>query len=158
MNKMIMLGLLLATVHPSLATNVVSAASLKEGVPIIGFLGHPLGTIVTVQCTGAPTPLQQTKDDNWTRAVVILSVNEEQLTTPVTMELRSFPWAKVDVPKPKEVVTIVGYETGGYKGIPGKVFAFIPATQTKEYQFETAFQAVKRIAGNSAQRSSGYQR
>lgn len=116
----------------------VSVDDLNGKVAVIGRLGKPLGTIVTIR--GQLVQPQEKGEDNLFR---IESV-DGQAITPINMEIVLFPGEKF--PTGGEAGWI-GYEDGGFEGVPQQAMpnsTSQPLFQTRVGRaFITRFHATK---------------
>jgi hypothetical protein len=123
----------------NLTTNNVSVADLNQQQPI-GQLGHPLGKIMTISGI-----IRQGELSAKSPVHLVLSVeaaNDSPLAQPVTIEFNLFMTAQVAKPLFGQSFKYVGYETGGFTGVPAEAFKYLPAIATTSHQFNTSFQVL----------------
>ncbi len=103
---------------------------------VLGALGRPFGTIVTVSGRAIANPSHRKADDGYPVVLRITTVDGKPLPGPV-----DYPFmlaGSVDVRRPGvgEAFTLRGFETGGYDGVPS---GFTATWQTAGFHFESAF-------------------
>jgi hypothetical protein len=104
---------------------------------VMGRLGLPLGTLVTVTGEAIPNTSLNKADAGDALFLSISSVNGKPLSAPV-----NFPFRKaqdsIDVAEPKigDSFEFRGYETGGYVGVP---LHYGSHWQTTGFYFKTEF-------------------
>jgi hypothetical protein len=116
-----------------------------SGLNVIGTLGKPLGTVVTVEGVVAPDDERRLKSDEGETLLKISKVTGEPLHHEVILHFRLLSFVSIEIPKPGDHFKLVGYETGGFTGIPAEAFKHIPQATTTGYQFEVHFQALKSV-------------
>jgi hypothetical protein len=107
--------------------------------PVLGRLGHSLGGIVTIEGTVADGSFTRAKADEGETLLRVRIVNGKRLKDEQVFPFRPSPWAKVSRPKVGSKFKYIGYETGGYTGIPADAFKYIPKVATTGYGFTTSF-------------------
>jgi hypothetical protein len=112
-----------------------------EKKPLLGQLGQPLGKIITISGVVRQGAL-------WSKASLsdvlsVEAVNDRPLAQPVTIEFSLFMTAQVAKPVLGRSFKYVGYETGGFTGIPQEAFKFVPAIATTGYRFNTSFEVLQ---------------
>jgi hypothetical protein len=107
---------------------------------IVGHLGHPLGKIVTIsgKVRQAGVGSKSLQD-----VLFVEVVNGIRLAQPVEIEFDLFVTAQVPKPLLGRSFSYVGYETGGFTGIPSAAFKYVPAVATTDYRFTTSFQILR---------------
>jgi hypothetical protein len=107
---------------------------------VLGDLGHPLGTVVTVEGVVADENYRMRKEDGGETLLRIQKVNGKALKNEVVFRFRCFRFVEVKKPAAGSKFRYVGYETGEYTGIPPEALkAARVVVQTKGYAFETSF-------------------
>jgi hypothetical protein len=112
-----------------------------EKKSLLGQLGHPLGKIITIAGVVRQRAL-------WSKAspsdvLSVEAVNDRPLAQPITIEFNLLMTAQVAKPVLGRSFKYVGYETGGFTGIPQEAFKFVPAVATTGYRFNTSFQVLQ---------------
>lgn len=107
--------------------------------PPIGELGQPLGKITTISGVIRQEALGA-KASKLDLVLSIEAVNDRPLTKPVTMPFQIFETAKVVKPILGQTFRYVGYETGGFTGVPAAAFKWVPAVATTNHRFEAFYQ------------------
>ncbi|CAN1209335.1 hypothetical protein TUMEXPCC7403_03865 [Tumidithrix helvetica PCC 7403] len=127
------------------ASNPSSVDALNQ-TPPIGALGVPLGSIVTISGSVSQN-LQGSKSDRLDLALTVERVNERPLPKPVIIPFQLFMTAQVSQPVLARKFRYVGYETGGFTGIPSEAFQFVPAVASTSHVFRTNFQILQEDLG-----------
>jgi hypothetical protein len=132
--------------------STISVEDIRSGkIVITGLLGKPLGTIVHVKCRGfGPAPgEEQSKDPLWTQQVEVLQVDDVKLDKPVRIYWDSISWAAQKIPRAGETIRVIGYEVGGFKGIPHRAADYIESWQDSPMEpgvyFHLSFIALKKL-------------
>jgi hypothetical protein len=112
-----------------------------EKKPLLGQLGQPLGKIITI--AGVIRQGELGAKASSRDVLSIEAVNDRPLAQPVTIEFNLFMTAQVAKPVLGRSFKYVGYETGGFTGIPQEAFKFVPAVATTGYRFNTSFQVLQ---------------
>ncbi len=107
-------------------------------IEVIGWLGRPLGTIVTVEGIVADGSYTMTKADDGCTLLRIETVDGKQLP-----KEKVFQYSGNDKPKVGSKFKYIGYETGGFTGAPAKLFDYMPAFATTGYRFSTEFHVLR---------------
>jgi hypothetical protein len=107
--------------------------------PPIGNLGQPLGKITTISGTVRQAALGA-KASKLDLVLSVEVVNDQPLSKPIVMPFQIFETAKVVKPYLGQAFKYVGYETGGFTGVPAEAFKWVPAVATTGYRFETVYQ------------------
>jgi hypothetical protein len=110
----------------------------KRGV--LGQLGHPLGTIVTVEGEAADEDYRRLKADMGHTLLRIKSVNGVELKEEVVFR---FDGKKADAPKVGTKFKYVGYESAGYYGIVKGQFEYTQAVANVGFWFHGSFVTLK---------------
>lgn len=101
----------------------------------------PLGQVVEVEGEIIDGSTLQRKEWDGESLLRIDQVDGKALAKPVTMR---FGWHALALDKPLVgKVRLVGYETGGYGGIPEGAFEYIPRAATSGFHFEHSFLVLK---------------
>jgi len=121
----------------------VTVAELNDHVPVIGWLGKPLGTIVTISGRAVRSG---ERNDYWSvnmarNLFAVESVDGNRLKADIEIIMPR------NVTFPKEgTVRFVGYEDGGFINPPGEAGEYDPELrmmQTNGRHFQTRFYALK---------------
>ncbi len=115
---------------------------------VIGFLGYPLGEIVTIEGIVADEEYTRRKADTGETLLRVQAVNGKSLKQEAIFHFD--PVQGADIKKPPAGIRFkyIGYETGGFSGLPEKAFDYIPRLQTKGYSFTTSFVILRDDKGN----------
>lgn len=126
------------------ASNPIHVSDLNDR-PVIGRLGHPLGTIVQVGGVIADGSHTRMKADEGEILLRIQSVNGGAVEREIVMHLHSFPASRSGEPPPAAgcKFAYIGYETGGFIGVPDDAFKYVPQVATQSHHFSTWFVALK---------------
>ena len=119
-------------------TEPIPVAELERG-SVVGHLGQPLGKIVTIQGIVADGRFTRAKADEGETLLRVRTVNGQRLREEWLFHFQCSPWATVGKPRVDTEFNYLGYETGGYSGIPAHAFKYIPAVATSRYGFTTSF-------------------
>jgi hypothetical protein len=106
--------------------------------PVVGSLGHPLGTIVTVEGEVADGSYTKLKKDDGQTLLRVHAVNGEKLASEQIFQFGSL-LDRVRTPDVGSRFKFTGYETGGFTGIPTKAFDYVGLVQSTGYGFTTDF-------------------
>ena len=112
-----------------------------EQKPLLGHLGQPLGKIITI--AGVVRQGELGAKASPRDVLSVESVNDRPLAQPVTIEFNLFMTAQVAKPVLGRSFKYVGYETGGFTGIPQEAFKYVPAVATTSHRFNTSFQVLQ---------------
>jgi hypothetical protein len=107
--------------------------------PPIGYLDQPLGKITTISGVVRQERLGA-KASKLDLVLSVETVNDRSLPKPITMPFLIFETAKVVKPYLGQTFRYVGYETGGFTGVPAEAFKWVPAVATTGHHFETVYQ------------------
>lgn len=110
----------------------------KRGV--LGDLGHPLGTIVTVEGEAADDDYRKLRADLGERLLRVKSVNGAELKTEVVFRYHG---AQADKPVVGAKFKFTGYEDGGFDGIVAGQFKYTGIQQGVGYHFQNSFVILK---------------
>jgi hypothetical protein len=107
--------------------------------PPIGALGQPLGKVTTISGVIRQAALGA-KASKLDLVLSIEAVNNRPLPKPVTMPFQIFETAKVVQPFLGQTFRYVGYETGGFTGVPAEAFNWVLAVSSREYHFAAFYE------------------
>lgn len=115
----------------------ISVAELNQ-LQVIGWLGQPLGKIVTVEGVVADETFVRSKAQAGRTLLLIQTADGNVLPERVVF---SFDRAvrQIEEPKAGSRFKYVGYETGGFTGAPPGIFEFTGPYCTTGYGFSTEF-------------------
>jgi hypothetical protein len=116
---------------------------------LIPVLRQGFGAIVTVSGTLVDDTHTRRRADAGKILLRVNTVNDRKIETEVIIPLKTFSFAGTPLPAIGSMVTLRGYETGGFRGIPRAAFADIPIVATDEHAFESHFQVTKVIGEKS---------
>ncbi|WP_310426846.1 hypothetical protein [Chamaesiphon sp. VAR_48_metabat_135_sub] len=125
-----------------------SAMSDKKGTtaapnftkqPPMGELGQTLGKVITISGIVSQAALGS-KADKFDLVLSIKTVNDRALAKPIIMGFKIFERAKVVPPILGQTFRYVGYETGGFVGIPAEAFKWVEPVATTNHHFESFYQ------------------
>ncbi|MGE3804595.1 MAG: hypothetical protein AB7K24_07975 [Gemmataceae bacterium] len=133
-----------SVLHANQSPGQVKAVSVAElnRRQVIGYLGQPLGEIVTVEGVVADEQYRGIKADLGQLLLRIQAVNGKQLPNECVFHFLP-AWVEIGKPTVGSRFKYVGYETGGFTGTPARVFDYIPAHCTTGYCFTTSFVALR---------------
>jgi hypothetical protein len=106
--------------------------------PVVGSLGHPLGTIVTIEGEVADGSYTNLRKDEGLTLLRVHAVNGEKLAGERIFQFDSL-LDRVRTPEVGTRFNFTGYETGGFTGIPTKAFDYVGLVQSTGYGFTTDF-------------------
>lgn len=128
--------------RPILMAKVSTNITVKdfEQKSPLGTLGQPLGEIITISGVVRQTGLGV--KSALEEVLSVESVNGRPLSQPVTIPYKLFMTAQVAKPLLGESFKYVGYETGGFTGVPPEAFKYVSAVATTGYRFNTSFEVL----------------
>jgi hypothetical protein len=106
---------------------------------VIGRLGHSLGEVVTVAGVVADENYTRKKADTGQLLLRVQSVNDKPLRREVVLQFSLFEGVAIMNPAAGSRIRFIGYETGGFVGVPGKAFEYVPRTASTGFYFNTSF-------------------
>jgi hypothetical protein len=106
---------------------------------VVGWLGHSLGKIVTIEGIVADQNYRRMKIDSGSLPLRVQRVNGKQLDKEQVFHFQSFQGAEVEKPRVGAKFKYTGYETGAFTGIPHEAFKYVPPMATTGYGFTTSF-------------------
>jgi hypothetical protein len=139
---------------------------LGGDVEIVGRLGYPLGTMLTVEGTRV-----EGDSKYHLRVLGVDRVNGEELPTPVDIDVVFFsdsmrnltptgtpikpsvPIFDISEPRVGDRVVYKGYEDGGMVGFPEEVFKYLPAIASDSRHFKVSFIALEVQPAHDRNRS-----
>lgn len=110
---------------------------------IIGCLGRPLGSVVTIEGIVVDDYYRKMKSDEGETLLKVQKVDGKALSGEIIIPLRQEPSESVKKPLPGYHFRFLGYETGSFTGMPEEVFRYIPQAATEGFQFRTYFLVVR---------------
>lgn len=123
-------------------TMSISPAAMK------GLLGSPLGTVVTVEGIAAGDDYRRMREDMGCTLLRIERINGKPLAKEIVFRFHSHELARIAAPAVGARFKFVGYETGGFSGIPEGAFEYIPRVATTGFGFSTTFLVLKSLSGS----------
>jgi hypothetical protein len=123
---------------PAFAIPAAKTTDFTQQLPI-GELGQPLGKITTISGVVRQAALRA-KASEKDLVLSIETVNNRPLPKPITIPFQIFTTAKVAQPFLGQTFRYVGYETGGFTGVPAEAFKWVPAVATTNHRFEAFYQ------------------
>ncbi|BBC27021.1 hypothetical protein [Pseudanabaena sp. ABRG5-3] len=108
--------------------------------PLLGYLEQPLGKIITI--AGVVRQERSGAKSSPRDVLSVEVVNDRPLAQPVLIEFNLFMTAQVAKPVLGRPFKYVGYETGGFSGVPAEAFKYVPAVSTTSHHFHTFFQVL----------------
>ncbi|PZO40599.1 MAG: hypothetical protein DCF19_11965 [Pseudanabaena frigida] len=130
----------IAAPKSSKESDIVTITDIEQK-HLIGHLGQPLGKIIVI--SGVVRQEQSGAKSSPRDVLSVESVNDRPLAQPVTIEFNLFMTAQVAKPILGQSFKYIGYETGGFTGIPQDAFKFVPAVATTGHRFNTFFQVLQ---------------
>lgn len=106
---------------------------------VIGSLGYALGEIVVIEGIIADENYTKRKEDDGELLLSVQTVNGKPFKNQIIFHFRTFLSAEVKKPLVGARFKYSGYETGGFTGVPEKVFGYVPLVATTGYYFSTSF-------------------
>ena len=114
---------------------------------IIGSIGRTLGEVVTVVGTAVDDSYTRRKEDAGERLLRIQSVNGTTLKSEAVLHFIAYNSEELRKPSVGTKFKYVGFETGGFSGMPEAAFAYIPRVPTSGYYFTTSFVILRDDSG-----------
>ena len=133
------------TVSAHAAEATAPWTDVGKDIVVVGSLGRALGTIVTVQGEVLPDDARRRKGDLGKTLLRVDSLDGVGLPVPVVVELRGGAVGPGPKLQPGERFALVGYESGGFVGVPAEAFTHGPVATTTEFHFAVWFVAVKDL-------------
>jgi len=115
----------------------IPLADLRDR-PVMGSLGHPLGTIVVIEGEVADESYTNLKEDDGATLLRVRAVNGEKLAGERLFHFGSLN-LRVGTPAVGSRFKFTGYETGGFTGTPTKAFDYVGRFADTGYRFTTEF-------------------
>jgi hypothetical protein len=122
-------------------TNRASVTDFDQ-TPPIGVLGYPLGQITTISGVVQQAALD-TKSTSSDLLLKVEAINDRPLPKPVLMPFTIFETAQIAKPTLGQSFRYMGYETGGFTGVPSAAFKLVPAVATTNHHFEAIYQILR---------------
>jgi hypothetical protein len=123
-------------------TSTTNRASVKDfdRTPPIGVLGYPLGQITTISGVVQQGDSKSTSSD---LLLKVEAINDRPLPKPVLIPFTVFETAQIAKPILGQSFRYMGYETGGFIGVPAEAFKLVPAVATTNHHFESIYQILR---------------
>ncbi|HKB40057.1 MAG TPA: hypothetical protein VKD72_26715, partial [Gemmataceae bacterium] len=106
---------------------------------VLGSLGKPLGTLVTVEGVAANDDYRQLKIDQGKILLRIQKVDGKALKEEAIFPFEDLPFASVKKPAIGARFKYLGYETGRFVGIPQEALKHVGQATTTDHYFVTSF-------------------
>ena len=106
---------------------------------VIGSLGRPLGEVVTIEGIAADENYTRRKADTGEILLRVQAVNGKSLKREAILNFHPYEGTEMKRPSAGMRFKYVGYETGGFSGIPEAAFVYVPRAPTSGYYFTTSF-------------------
>ena len=119
--------------------------SVSDLASVVGMLGQPLGTVVTIEGVVVEDDYRRMKEDQGKTLLKVEKVDGVVLEGEVILSLTQYAWTSPFLFEPGKRFELVGYESGGFTGIPEEAFDHIPQVTTTGFGFEVWFQLVKVV-------------
>jgi hypothetical protein len=110
---------------------------------IVGYLGHSLGEIITIEGVTADETYTRKKADTGHLLLRVQAVNGKRLKREVVMYVSVFEAVSIKDRSPGIKFKYIGYETGEFSGTPEKAFEYVPRVATTGYSFTTSFMVLR---------------
>jgi hypothetical protein len=114
----------------------ITVSELNQ-LQVIGLLGHPLGTIVTIEGVVADDSYRIMRADLGHTLLRVQTVGGKKLLKEQVFHFGNAP-AEIEKPKVGSKFKYIGYETGGFTGTPQGTFDYVRPFATTGYYFTTA--------------------
>lgn len=114
---------------------------------VIGSLGRPLGEVVTIEGIAADENYTRRKADTGEILLRVQAVNGKALKREAILACHHYRGAEMKKPSAGMKFKYVGYETGGFSGIPEAAFVYVPRAPTSGYYFTTSFVILRDDSG-----------
>lgn len=128
-------------------SNPIHVSVLNSAI-VVGSLGVPLGEVLTIEGIAADENYTKRRADSGDILLRVQTVNGKALKHEAIFPFSPFEGAEMTKPSAGMRFKYVGYETGGFSGIPEGAFAYVPRVPTSGYYFTTSF-VVLRDHGDS---------
>ena len=113
---------------------------------VIGSLGRPLGEVVTIEGIVADGDYTRRNADAGETLLRVQTVNGRVLKREAVFHFRPFEGADMKKPTAGMKFKYVGYETGGFSGMPDKAFDYVPRVATDGYYFSTSLVILRDVS------------
>jgi hypothetical protein len=120
--------------------DTISITDLEQKA-LLGYLGQPLGKVITI--AGVVRQERSGAKSSPRDVLSVEVVNDHPLPQPILIEFNLFVTAQVAKPVLGRSFKYVGYETGGFTGVPAEAFKYVPAVSTTNHYFQTFFQVLQ---------------
>jgi hypothetical protein len=127
---------------PMTSTTNRTSVTNFDRTPPIGVLGYPLGQITTISGVVQQAALD-TKSTSSDLLLKVEAINDRLLPKPVLMPFTVFETAQIAKPILGRSFRYMGYETGGFTGVPSAAFKLVPAVATTNHHFEAMYQILR---------------
>jgi len=121
----------------------ITVEALNAPQTVIGKLSMPLGTVVKIEGIIEPLPASHPKGAEEFEWLRVDTLNGTALKNGILLNCKWFWPTEKSVLKGR--VSIVGYETGGFEGVPTAAFRYIPPVGSTDFYFESYFMVLKKL-------------
>ena len=120
----------------------ITIAELNQ-MQVIGQLGQPLGKIVVIEGIVADDYYRKMRADQGYTLLRVLTVDGKKLPEEVVFHFSPAMGSAPDAPKVGSQFKYIGFESGGYTGLPTKAFDYMPRVANAGYSFTSGFLVVR---------------
>jgi hypothetical protein len=106
-----------------------------------------LGEVVTVEGTAVDDTYTRRKEDAGKILLRIQSVNGKRLKSEAVLHFVAYDGEESKKPSVGTKFKYIGFETGGFSGMPESAFVYIPRVPTSGYYFTTSFVILRDDSG-----------
>jgi len=106
---------------------------------VIGSLDRPLGEVVTIEGIVADETYTKRKQDAGEILLRVQAVNGKALKREAIFPFHHYEGTQMKRPSAGMRFKYLGYETGGFSGLPEAAFVYIPRVATSGHYFTTSF-------------------
>jgi len=121
----------------------VTVETLQTQGAVLGRLSMPFGTVVKVEGNIESLPAVHAKGAEEFEWLRVDSVNGVVKKTPILLAVQWLGLAEKSTLRGR--ISVIGYETGRFEGIPSDAFSYIPVAGTEGFHFESYFLVIKRL-------------
>ena len=139
---------LIADAQSQRAKTRVRSIHVSQLNKVIGYLGHPLGEVITIEGITVDENYTKRKSDSGQLLLRVEDVNGKRLKNEVILHFSPFENVTIRNPSARAKFKYIGYETGGFNGIPERAFDYVPQAGTAGYAFSTSFVVLRDESEN----------
>jgi hypothetical protein len=114
---------------------------------VIGSLGRALGEVVTIEGVAVDENHTRRKADTGEILLSVQAVNGKALKYEAILPFHLYSGLEMKELFSGMTFKLVGYETGGFFGIPEAAFAYVPRAPTSGYHFTSSFVILRDDSG-----------